>query len=300
MAATALLFPGQSARNHDLLAYAKSLENWLEMTEIINAQARLDVRAIKEDDYASLNSNTISSILTLAVSALCLSVLQRAKVKFDYVAGYSVGQYSAMHAAGVLSIAEMFSIVRDRCDYMNDTPAAHGGVMLSVFGLSDNVVADICREVSTHAEPVGISNYNAPGQLTIAGTAKAVCELEDRLLAAGATRTLLLPLAGAWHCGMLNDAVPKLMSRLDSVHFSQPAVPIIDNVTGALMPGDSSLLRRQLGAHLTSPVCWRQGIEILINHGVDRFIEVGYGNTLTKFGVFINRKVSHLTWSEAL
>jgi [acyl-carrier-protein] S-malonyltransferase len=144
---------------------------------------------------------------------------------------------------------------------------------------------------------VWVSNYNCVGQYTLAGTADAVAAAERALAELKPRKMARVPVSGAWHSPLLAEAHARFHAYLAAVPLAPPAVPVVDNVTGAWLPTERTALDRHLARHLDHPVLWEQGIKTLLAKGARRFVEIGYGNVLTKFGFFIDRSVEHQAFS---
>lgn len=248
----------------------------------------------------TLGRNEISALLAV-LGALCAAAeLDEAGVSADFFAGYSVGLWSAIHLAGMIDRDTLIAAVWTRAKMMNQTRAAAEGGMLAVIGLDGAAVAEACGEASTPDQPVWIANFNCPGQYTLAGTAVALTRVRPLLERARPHKLVALPVQGAWHCRLLDSAVQAFRRWLDGIVFMPPRRPIVGNVVGAELPADPAALRDELAAHIARPVQWESAMRRLIALGAKRFVEVGYGLTLTKFGFFIDRSLRHWPYAKAL
>ncbi len=296
---TVLLFPGQGAHKPEMLDYAAGLPSWPAVRKRLAEIAGFDPAALVErEGEAALRRNEVTSLLTVAVSVACLDVLRERGATYDAVAGYSVGQYCALYAAGVLERDEMLARLAESASLMNATRAASGGRMMAVIGLKDAVIQDVCAAVSTADEPVAIANFNCPGQVTISATAAGMVAAEPALRARKPLHMASLPVSGAWHCELLRPAVAPMAERLSGSAMALPLLPVIDNVTGRLFPDDITAIRANMAEQLARPVLWRQGVSHLIEHGARRFVEVGYGEMLSRFGLFIDRSREFVRWDK--
>ncbi len=279
-----------------MIDYAAALPRWPDVHAVLREVAGLDpVDAVRRHGEA-LVRNEISSLLTIGVSIACLGVLGEAGVTPAFTAGYSVGQYAALFAANALNMETTFSLVWERAQLMNATRAATDGAMLAVVGLDAAVVKRVCSDAATLGEPLAIANDNSPGQMTLAGTRRSIDAAEPLLREAGAYRVVRLTVSGAWHCELLQPAAVLFAERLAAADISVPHVPVIDNVTGDFFPDDVAVIKNNLAAQLTSPVLWQQGVRRLRQAGAERFVEVGFGDMLTRFGFFIDRGAEHVSW----
>ena len=230
------------------------------------------------DERLRLTANTQPCILT--VSAAAAAVLAARGVRPDLVAGHSLGEYSALVAAGAVSAADAARAVRARGTFMQEAVPAGQGAMSAVLGLEPDRVRAICESVqSSTGKVVSPANYNEPNQTVIAGDAGAVAEAGSRLKEAGAKRVLPLPVSAPFHCALMEPVKARLEPVLQALSWAQPAVPVVTNVearpnqeTGRIVP----LLVEQV----TSPVRWIEIVQELARQGVTRVVEVGPGTVL--------------------
>jgi [acyl-carrier-protein] S-malonyltransferase len=206
-----------------------------------------------------------------------LDAVERLGVEPAVVAGHSVGEYAALVAAGVLSVEDAARIVDTRGEAMAIASAEQPGTMAAVLGADDDAVEKACARV---ADDVWVANYNAPGQVVIAGSTDAVAAAGDALRAAGAKRVMPLAVAGAFHTPFQQGARPLLRKVLADVVLRDPLVPVIANVDATSHPSGEAW-RDLLVAHLCSPVQWRATLHHLEERGVTAVLELGGGTTLT-------------------
>ena len=197
-------------------------------------------------------------------------------VKPDAVAGHSLGEFSALVVAGALSFEEGLKLVSKRAMAMQRACEAHAGGMAAVINLDDGIVEQICAEVEG---VVVAANYNCPGQLVISGSDEAVAEACERIKAAGARRTLRLPVGGAFHSPLMEPAKQELEQAIEEATFLAPHCPIYQNVD-AKPHTDPTEIKANLIAQLTAPVRWTQSVEAMVADGVERFTELGPGTVL--------------------
>ena len=292
---TTFVCPGQGPHTPEMLQAFYEDSFFSKAYPQVCAIAGVDIiEALDRDGKQFVRRNEIASLLTVFSTALVADRARQDGITFQFTAGYSVGQWAAMYLAQMISFEQLLQIVWRRAQLMNAVQGSRDGAMLAVIGVATENVSAVCEEVSNDTDRAVISNYNAPGQLTLAGTTGAI-DAAERLLAPNARIVSRIDVSGAWHCWLLNPAVEPFAAYLQSIELGKPSVPVVDNVTGELLPGDNSELCRQLALQLASPVMWQQSVRTLIALGTERFVEVGYGNMLTKFGFFIDRKVKHLT-----
>lgn len=196
--------------------------------------------------------------------------------KPDMVAGHSLGEFSALTAAGALDFEDGLRLVAIRAKAMQKACEITPGTMAAILALPTEKVEEICAETDGVVVP---ANYNCEGQIVISGTVEAVSEASEKMKAAGAKRALLLPVGGAFHSPLMQPAADELATGIESVTFSRPVCPIYQNVT-ALPTMDPLEIKKNLLAQLTAPVRWTQSVVNMIADGADNFIECGPGKVL--------------------
>lgn len=230
------------------------------------------------DEQLKLTANTQPSILT--VSAAAAAVLAARGVRPDLVAGHSLGEYSALVAAGALSAADAARAVRARGTFMQEAVPAGQGAMAAVLGLEPERVRAICESVqAATGKVVSPANYNEPNQTVIAGDAAAVAEAGLRLKEAGAKRVLPLPVSAPFHCALMEPVKARLEPVLRAVAWREPAVPVVTNVE-ARANRETARIVPLLVEQVTAPVRWIEIVQELARLGVTRVVEVGPGTVL--------------------
>ena len=194
----------------------------------------------------------------------------------DMVAGHSLGEFSALVAAGALSFEEGLTLVSKRAMAMQKACEKTPSTMAAIIGLDNEIIEKICAEVDGIVVP---ANYNNPGQLVISGTFEAIDEACARLTAAGAKRALKLSVGGAFHSPLMQPAKDELEQAIRQAKFTDPSCPVYQNVT-TVAETSAADIQRNLIAQLTSPVKWTQSVQHMIADGATEFIEVGPGNVL--------------------
>lgn len=194
----------------------------------------------------------------------------------DMVAGHSLGEFSALTAAGALDFEDGLRLVAIRAEAMQKACESNPGTMAAVIGLPADIIESICAETVGTVVP---ANYNCDGQIVISGTSEAVAEASARLKEAGAKRVVQLPVGGAFHSPLMKQAEAELAEGIRSVHFNKPICPVYQNVN-ALPVTDPEEIRRNLLAQLTSPVRWTQTVINMTADGADHFLESGPGKVL--------------------
>jgi [acyl-carrier-protein] S-malonyltransferase len=230
-----------------------------------------------DDESLRLTQNTQPAILT--VSAALHRVLEGRNLKPDWVAGHSLGEYSALVAAGVLDVGSAAELVHNRGRYMQEAVAEGAGSMAAILGLDNEEVAAICASQGGEGV-VEVANLNAPGQVVIAGHQGAVQRAVEAAKEAGARRAILLNVSAPFHCSLMQPAADRLAPELADAAFAEPAMPVVCNVDAAAISGGDAA-RDALRRQVTSPVRWSETLEFLAAQGVDVFVEVGPGRVLS-------------------
>jgi len=228
------------------------------------------------DDQLRLTENTQPAILTVSIAAYRL--LESRGFTPAYVAGHSLGEYSAHVAAGTIAFADAVRIVRRRGRYMQEAVPVGRGAMAAVLGLDAEAVARACQEASD-GDIVSPANLNAPGQVVIAGSAEAVERASARAKQAGAKRVVPLPVSAPFHCALMKPAEERLAPELRALSAAAPRVPVIANVD-ALPKRDAASAIDALVRQVSSPVLWEDVVRRLASEGVRAYVEVGPGTVL--------------------
>ena len=229
------------------------------------------------DELLRQTENTQPAIL--ATSCAALAVLTGRGLSSDITAGLSLGEYTALVAAGAMTLEDALPLVRSRGRFMQEAAAGRLTAMAAILGLEPDVVRDVCRAASTQGvvEP---SNYNSPGQIVIAGDEAAVQEAIARAKAAGAKRAVLLPVSAPFHTSLMRPAAERLTPLLERLALRDADIPVVSNVT-AQPVRDPREIRDALLAQVASPVRWDDSLRTMAGLGVRTFIEVGPGSSLS-------------------
>jgi len=246
---------------------------------------------VQNDDQGQLNQTHITqpALLTASV-ALWRLWCQRGGQQPAYMAGHSLGEYSALVCAGAIAFADAVALVKARGEFMQAAVPAGTGAMAAIIGLGDEEIAAACK-ASAQGEVVAPVNYNSPGQVVIAGQVAAV---ERAMLAckeAGAKRALPLPVSVPSHCELMKPAAQQLAVQLASIEVSMPNIPVIQNVN-AQAPQNTEDLVANLVAQLYQPVRWTGCVENMAQQGVELMLECGPGKVLTGLTKRINKAVA--------
>ncbi len=288
----ALVFPGQGSQTVGMLAdlYA---EFPLVRDTFTEASAALgyDLWAlIANGPEADLNEThrTQPALLTASVAVWRLWQQQGGATP-AYLAGHSLGEYSALVCAGVLTLADAVKLVEKRGQYMQSAVPAGTGAMSAIIGLDDALIAKACEEAA-QGEVVSPVNYNSPGQVVIAGHKAAVERANELCKAAGAKRALPLPVSVPSHCALMRPAAEQLAKDLQGLTFHAPVISVVNNVDVATA-GDAAAIQDALIRQLFSPVRWTETIEYLAAQGVTEVIELGAGKVLSGLIKRINKEL---------
>jgi [acyl-carrier-protein] S-malonyltransferase len=228
----------------------------------------------------------------VATSLACLAALEPFGLEPAFVAGHSVGEYSALAACGALSTRDAVALVRERGLATAAAARERPGAMAAVIGLDDEVVEELCDGI----EGVWPANYNCPGQIVVSGTPAAVELLCERATEAGARRTVTLRVTGAFHSPLVASAAARLRPALDTVTWHDPSVSFMSTVTASVEPGER--LPGLLVDQLTAPVRFTQAVTALVSSGVDVLVEVGPGQVLAGLVKRIDRTVRTVSVGE--
>lgn len=291
MSKTAFLFPGQGAQ---YVGMAKDFyEQYPAAKEVFETASKvsgLDVPALCFEENEQINITEYTQIAMLAAEIAILKVIEEAGIHADVTAGLSLGEYGAIAAAGVMEVPDVLRLIRKRGIYMQEA-VPEGGAMVAVLGLENGIIEEICQKVQGETKGiVSIANYNCPGQTVITGESEPVAKAAEALSEAGAKRCITLKVSGPFHSALLTGAGAKLKKELDTVELHEMKIPYIANVTADYVT-DLSEVKPLLEKQVASSVRWQQSVERMIKDGVDTFIEIGPGKTLSGFMRKINRDV---------
>lgn len=287
MGKTAFMFPGQGAQYIGMgKDFYEQIPVCKEMFELAGKAAGLDVAALCFEENEQINITEYTQIAMLAAEVAMLKAVCEKGIRPDVTAGLSLGEYGALVASGVMTPEDVFKIVRKRGIYMQEA-VPEGGGMAAVLGMDTAAIEKICEETPG---TVSIANYNCPGQIVITGEEGAAQAAVEKLTAAGAKRCITLNVSGPFHSPLLAGAGEKLAKELETVEIRDIAVPYIANVTADYVR-DKADVKPLLEKQVSSSVKWQQSVERMIADGVDTFIEIGPGKTLSGFMRKISRDV---------
>lgn len=279
MGKTAFIFPGQGAQycgmGQDFYENSKTAKAVFDRaTELLGFS--MPELCFEKNDRLDITEYTQAAMVTVSVAMM--KVMEEQGFRPDVAAGLSLGEYPALVAAGVMSADDAILTVRKRGILMQEAVPAGIGGMSAVLGMT----AEQINEVVDPIENVQVANYNCPGQIVISGKKEAVEEASEKLKEAGARRVLPLNVSGPFHSYLLEDAGKKLGEYLENVTISEPVIPYVANVTAQYVTSAADV-KPLLEKQVSSSVRWQQSVETMLADGVDRFIEIGPGKTLSGF-----------------
>lgn len=284
----AFVFPGQGAQRvgmiKDLYDGYASVRRLFEEADDALGFSLTKLCFEGPDEELMMTYNTQPAILT--ASTACSLVLQEEGLRPDIVAGHSLGEYSALVAAESVSFADAVRTVRQRGRFMQEAVPLGEGAMAAILGLDEDRIKAVCAEVGSRDGTVEAVNFNCPGQIVIAGAAKAVEAAVDALKAAGAKRAVILNVSAPFHSTLMKPAAERLAEVLDTIVIKDARVPVAANVDGQLETA-ADVIKASLVRQAASPVLWIACVRQIQAFGAENIVEVGPGKTLTGF----NRKI---------
>jgi [acyl-carrier-protein] S-malonyltransferase len=289
----AFVFPGQGSQSVGMQAglaeeYSVVRDTWKEAGDSLG----FDLWALVSDGPAEqLNEtvNTQPAMLTAGVAAW-RAWLSCAGETPAMMAGHSLGEYSALVAAGVLTLGDALKLVRQRAELMQSAVPAGEGAMAAILGLDDDAVIEACRSASDRGVAEAV-NFNSPGQVVVAGERAAIEKLTEVAKAAGAKRAMVLPVSVPAHSSLMRTAGEELATSIAVASFAEPAVPVISAVDGTPY-ADADDIRERMKAQVYSPVRWVETISYMSANGVTSIIECGPGKVLAGLTRRIDRNLS--------
>lgn len=282
MSKIAFVFPGQGAQAvgmgkdvHDAFDRSRSI---FEQADEALGFSLSSIIFEGPDDVLKQTANTQPALLTVSIALL--EALEGRGLRPDYVAGHSLGEYSALVAAGVLSFEDAVRTVRARGQFMEQAVPSGQGAMAAVLGAERETLAALCSAITAEGSAVELANVNCPGQIVVSGTAAGVQAVVERgKVEAGAKRVIPLEVSGPFHSSLMKPAAANLQATLAAIDMKDASVPVVANVTAnaATAAGE---IRELLVEQVYSPVLWEDSVRYLILQGVDTFVEIGSGTVL--------------------
>lgn len=284
MSKIAFLFAGQGAQ---YVGMGKELyENFeaaRKVFDLANEILGYDVKGMcfeGPEEELGKTENTQPAIL--ATSMAIASVLKEKGIEAEYAAGLSLGEYSALTYANVFKLEDAIGLIRKRGSLMQDAVPLGIGGMAAIMGLERETVKEICADMQDFGV-VEVANYNCPGQIVITGECDAVSKAMDKFKEAGALKTVMLNVSGPFHSSMLKEAGDKLEAEIKKVQINEPSRKVISNYDNEYYSGNNNDTVIKLKNQISSSVRWEDNVRKLIEDGVELFVEIGPGKTLTSF-----------------
>lgn len=288
----AFIFPGQGSQSVAMLSdFAEHSVVQSTFTEASQSLGYDLWQLISEGPAEKLNQTNFTQPALLTASVAIWRLWQaESESTPSIIAGHSLGEYSALVCAGVLSLADGVKLVEKRGEFMQASVPEGVGAMAAVIGLSDDKIIEACAQAAEQ-QVVSAVNFNSPGQVVIAGNKEAVERAGLLCKEAGAKRVLPLPVSVPSHCALMKDAADKLAQEFNAVTFNQPNIPVVNNVDVAI-ESDVEAIKQALIKQLYSPVRWTETIELLADKGIDTAVEAGPGKVLQGLVKRINKTIT--------
>ena len=242
------------------------------------------------EEELKLTANTQPAILT--ISCIANEILKENGIQPEITGGHSLGEYSALVAAGVLNFQDAVALVHKRGSYMQEAVPVGEGGMAAIIGVDRDKIVEVCQQVSAES-PVQAVNFNCPGQIVIAGATKGVELAVEELKAAGAKKAVILPVSAPFHSTLMKPAAEKLAVELDKVTISDAKIPVVANVSAEILTKAEDI-KASLVAQAASPVLWEDCVARMKEFGADVLLEAGPGKTLCGFNRRIDKTITSL------
>jgi [acyl-carrier-protein] S-malonyltransferase len=277
----ALVFPGQGSQSVGMMAPFETLPGVRATFEEASAVLGQDLWRLAAEGPAEEMSRTVNTQPLMLVAGIALYRAWRAAGGRapDFVAGHSLGEYTAMVAAEVLPFPDAVSLVRFRAQAMQEAVPEGTGAIAAILGLDDETIRAVCKEAA-QGEVLEAANYNTPGQVVIAGHRGAVERGMAAAKARGAKRAVALAMSAPSHCSLMQPAVERLQARIAGIEIRAPRIPYITNAD-VRVPQDAQAVRDSMLRQLCSPVRWVETVQSMAGHGVTLIVECGPGGVLT-------------------
>ncbi len=289
----AFLFPGQGSQKVGMLAEYSEHETFAATFSAASEVLDYDLwQLAQEGPQEKLNLTEITQPLLLASSVAIWRAWQESTdVVPSFMAGHSLGEWSALVCANAVAFEDAIKIVQLRGRYMQEAVPQGEGAMAAIIGLEDKVVEDICEKIQTENSVVSPVNYNSPGQLVIAGSAGAVEKAIDACKEAGAKKAMPLPVSAPFHTSLMQPAADKLAETIETTTFNSPQIQVVHNVTAAT-ESDPAEIKKLMIRQIASPVRWVECVQALSKSGISSAIECGPGKVLSGLNRRIDKTIS--------
>jgi len=301
MSKFAYVFPGQGSQSIGMLAsMAQSCDDLLTTFNKASMAVGFDVWSlIQNGPEDTLNQTEFTQVAMLVSDvAIAMVMKQRAPLRASVMAGHSLGEYAALVMSDALSLEDAATLVQKRGQIMQRNVPQGEGAMAAIVGLDDEVVAKLCLEVSTETKCVMPANYNAIGQVVVAGHRSAVDAVIELALTHDARLAKLIPVSVPCHCTLLNDAAVEFESVLETYTFKTPSCPVIANATLQIYQ-DPKMIKQLLAEQLYKPVRWVETIQKIKSMGVETVFEAGPGKVLSGLNKRIDRELQSMSINTA-
>jgi [acyl-carrier-protein] S-malonyltransferase len=292
MSKTAFIFPGQGSQYPGMgkelaEAFPVARRIFEEADDALGVKLSATCFAGSEEEL-KLTATTQPAILTTSIAILRV-VEQETGLRADYLAGHSLGEYSALVCSGALGFADAVRTVRARGTFMQEAVPVGTGSMAALLGIEREILEDICREAA-QGEVVAPANFNSPGQIVIAGHSSAVGRAIEIAKGRGFRKALLLPVSAPFHCTLMQPAAERLSEVLKALPVNPMNLPVVANADAA-PNADSNRVKPLLVAQVCAPVLWQQSVIGMIELGVAKFVEIGPGKVLSGLVKRISKEV---------